>query len=279
MSRAPVTTLSRMLAAVSVVALLAACGQEPAAPAAETPAAAAPAAEAPAPAPAAQAGIPDYVTAAVNDAMRPAAQRENDALRLPAETVTFSGMAPGMVVVDYRPGGGYYTRIFSKVVGPTGKVYVSDSAERIAENAERDDAVEAIAADPNYSNVMVAHPPFAAMDQIGELVDMVWTSANYHDMVNAMTPEGMRPFNEGVFRALKPGGVFFILDHVSAPGAGYTETDTLHRIDIEAVKAEMAAVGFVLDGESDILMRANDDRTTHSSFETSQFMLKFRKPQ
>jgi predicted methyltransferase len=281
MSNATFTRRSRslpsMLAAVSALALLAACSQEPPVPAAEVPAAEAPAAEAPAPV--AEAAIPDYVSAAVNDPMRPAEQRENDALRLPAETVAFSGMVPGMVVVDYRPGGGYYTRIFSKVVGPAGKVYVSDSAERIAENAERDDAVEAIAADPNYSNVVVSHPPFAAMEQIGEPVDIVWTSANYHDMVNAVTSEGMRPFNEGVFRALKPGGLFFILDHASAPGAGYTQTDTLHRIDIEAVRAEMAAVGFVLDGESDILMRAADDRTTHSSFETSQFMLKFRKPE
>ena len=276
MLKTPATRTSMFLMACAATALLTACGQEAPAPA-ETPVAEAPAEPAPAPAPVA-AQIPGYVADAVNDPNRPAEQRELDGVRMPAETIAFAGLEPGNIIVDYRPGGGYFTRIFSKVVGPNGKVYVSDSAERIAENGERDDAVEALAADPNYSNVVVSHPPFAAMDQIGEPVDVVWTSANYHDMVNAVTPEGMRPFHEGVFRALKPGGLYFILDHAGAAGTGYTETNTLHRIDIEAIKTEMAAVGFILEAEGDILMHPADDRTTHSSFETSQFMLKFRKP-
>jgi predicted methyltransferase len=257
--------------------LLAACGQEAPAPA-ET----APPPPAPPPAPelvADPAGVAPYITAAVEDAGRPAEQRENDAVRSPAEVVAISGMAPGDVVVDYRPGGGYYTRIFSKVVGAEGKVYATESAERTEGRPDRTEAVDAIAADPAYSNVEVATPPLAALDEIGEEIDIVWLSNNYHDIVNAETPDGMVPFNEGVFRALRPGGTYFIVDHAAPVGSGYADTDTTHRIDGEILKTDISAVGFVLEEESDLLSRPEDDRTTMASFASAQIILKFRKPE
>jgi predicted methyltransferase len=257
--------------------LLAACGQE-----APTPAPAPEPAPAPAPAPEAAvmpSGVPDYVTAAVEDAGRTPEMRENDAVRSPAEVVAFSGMAPGDVVVDYRPGGGYYTRIFSKVVGPEGKVYGTESAERSEGRPDRTEAVAAIAADPAYSNVEVATPPFASLDEIGEPIDIVWLSNNYHDIVNAETVEGMVPFNEGVFRALRPGGIYFIVDHAAPVGSGYADTNTTHRIDGEIMKTDIAAVGFVLEEESDLLSRPEDDRTGMATFAGAQVILKFRKPE
>ena len=75
--------------------------------------------------------VPDYVAAAVADTARPAEQTADDAVRLPVETVKFAMIAQGDVVAEVRPGGGYYTRILSKVVGPNGKVYAVDSAERL----------------------------------------------------------------------------------------------------------------------------------------------------
>ncbi len=260
--------------AIASAGLLAACSQETPAPAevAAPPPAAPQAAEAPA-------GVPAYITAAVEDAGRTAEHRENDAVRLPAEVIAFSGMAPGDTVVDYRAGGGYYTRIFSKVVGENGTVHPAESAERMEGRPDRTEAVDAIAADPAYSNVEVVTPPLAALDEIGEPVDMVWLSNNYHDVVNAETPEGMVPFNEGVFRALSPGGTYFIVDHAAPLGSGYADTSTTHRIDPEAVIAAITAVGFVLDGESDLLSRPEDDRTGMSSFATAQLILKFRKPE
>ena len=256
--------------------LLAACGQEAPAPAEVAPP------PAPAPAPelvADPAGVPPYVTAAVEDAGRTAEHRENDAVRSPDGVIAFSGMAPGDVVVDYRAGGGYYTRIFSNVVGPEGKVYATESAERMEGRPDRTEAVAAIAADPAYSNVEIATPPLAALDEIGEEVDIVWLSDNYHDIVNAETPEGMVPFNEGVFRALRPGGTYFIVDHAAPLGSGYADTDTTHRIDAEILKTDISAVGFVLEDESDLLSRPEDDRTGMSSFASSQLILKFRKPE
>jgi predicted methyltransferase len=275
MTRTPV-----LLIALTAVSLLVACGQEAEAPAAaDMPAQpAAPAAPPPAPA-AAPAGVPAYITAAVEDPGRPDDQRQNDAARMPGAVIAFAGVMPGDVVVDYRPGGGYYTRMLSKVVGPEGRVIATESAERAEGRPDRTEAVVAIAADPAYGNVEVATPPFAALDEIGEQVDVVWLTNNYHDIVNAETVEGMVPFNEGVFRALKPGGTYFIVDHAAPTGSGYADTNTTHRIDGEVVKQAIEAVGFVLDGESDMMGRPEDDRAGMSSFATAQLVLRFRKPE
>lgn len=223
-------------------------------------------------------GVPDYVTAAVADTARPAEHVADDAVRLPAETLAFAMVKPGDVVAEVRPGGGYYTRLLSKVVGANGKVYAVDSAERLKATPDRMDRIAALGKDVAYANVKVATPPFVSFD-VGEPVDVVWTSANYHDMINGQTPEEMAAFNKSLFAALKPGGIYFILDHAAPAGSGLSATNTTHRIDAEAVKQQVTAAGFTLDAEGDALIRAADDRTTKGAFENSQFMLRFRKPQ
>lgn len=220
----------------------------------------------------------DAITAAVAEPTRPAEQVADDAVRLPAETLAFAMVKPGDVVAELRPGGGYYTRLLSRVVGPNGKVYAVDSAERLKATPDRMDKIAALGKEATYSNIKVATPPFTAFD-LGEPLDLVWTSANYHDMINGQSAEEMAAFNKGVFNALKPGGIYFILDHAAPVGSGLTATNTTHRIDAEAVKQQVTAAGFTLEAEGDALIRAADDRTTKGAFENSQFMLRFRKPQ
>lgn len=220
--------------------------------------------------------IPAYVTAAVNDAGRNAEQRTNDAVRKPAAVIAFSGMKPGDKVADFLPGGGYYTRIFSKVVGANGRVYAAVPAENVARRPDADAAVKALAA-AGYANVSVINPAMAAF-AAPEALDIVWTSDNYHDMKNANDAAAMAALNKSIFNALKPGGLYIVIDHRAAAGSGLTHTRTLHRIDPEAVKAEITQAGFVFDGESDVLNVAGDDLTAHSSFATSQFVFRFRKP-
>jgi predicted methyltransferase len=223
---------------------------------------------------AADAQIPAAVTAAVNDAGRTAEQRKDDAVRMPAAMVAFSGMKAGDKVIDLLPGGGYYTRIFSKVVGPTGKVYAAVPAENMARRPQAADAVKALAG-AGYPNVVVINPPVANISA-PEPVDIIWTSDNYHDLKNNNTD--VAAMNKSIFNALKPGGVYLVIDHKGAPGTGMTQTNTLHRIDPEALKAEILQAGFRLDGESNALNRAADNMTTHSTFESSQVVFRFRKP-
>ena len=112
----------------------------------------------------------------------------------------------------------------------------------------------------------------------------MFTSQNYHDYHDPfMGPVDMAAFGKQVFGALKPGGVFVVIDHVAPAGSGIADTDTLHRIDPAVVKKEMEAAGFVFDGESDVLHNATDphtaavfDKSIRGS--TDQFIYRFRKP-
>jgi predicted methyltransferase len=235
-------------------------------------------------APAAQAAdaLPGYIQSAVADAGRPDADKQRDANRKPAEVIAFAGIKAGDKVGELMPGGGYFTRIFSKVVGEKGVVYaVGPAPAAPAANAPpRPNALAAITADPAYSNVKAAVLDPAS--KLPEPVDLVWTSLNYHDFARRPDAE-LAAINKMVFDSLKPGGVYIVIDHASAPGTGKTVVQTLHRIDPEAVKKDVTSVGFVLDSESKVLLNPKDPHTVpvHDAAmrgTTDQFVLKFRKP-
>ena len=232
----------------------------------------------------AQAATPAYITAAVADPARPAADTQRDADRKPAAMLEFAGVKPGMTVADLIPGSGYFTRLFSAAVGPSGKVYAvstSKAPDAPADAPDRSAAVRAIAADAHYANVTVV--PLGPKEfALATPADVVWTSQNYHDVHNIKDVD-VAGFDKAVFAALKPGGVFIVLDHSAEAGSGFRDTGTLHRIDEEAVKKEVESAGFKLAGESDVL-RNKDDPRTAKVFDpairgrTDQFILKFVKP-
>jgi predicted methyltransferase len=225
--------------------------------------------------------IPAAVAAAVADKGRPDADKERDANRKPAEVVAFAGIKKGDKVVELLPGGGYFTRIFSKVVGDKGVVYALAPPRRPDAPAGAPDpaaAVTAIAAD--HKNVKVGS--ITDGNWAPEPVDVVWTSDNYHDVHNRPNADLMA-FNKHAFDALKPGGTYIVIDHAAAPGSGLKDTSTLHRIDPEAVKSEVTAAGFTFAGESDALRNPADPHTAgvrdpSIRGKTDQFVFKFRKP-
>jgi predicted methyltransferase len=222
--------------------------------------------------------VPGYVSAAIGDAKRPAADKDADAYRAPAASVAFSKVKPGDQVLELLGIGGYYTRILSKVVGPKGHVYTT-IPPALKDNPKFADTEKAIMADPAYSNVSIEVQPTGA-PSAPVPVDMVWTSDNYHDLHNPapVGAEDINAFNKAVFAALKPGGIFFVIDHKGAPGTGITQTGSLHRVDPQAVKDEVQKAGFVFEGESDALRHPNEDYTAHSTFKDEQFIFRFRKP-
>jgi predicted methyltransferase len=221
--------------------------------------------------------VPAPIAAAVADTARPDTDKARDADRKPAETLAFAGVKPGETVVDFLPGGGYFTRIFSKIVGAGGHVYAvlpPGAPEKMAAPAK------ALAADPAYGNVTETEERITAIP--AGSVDLFWTSQNYHDLHNFKDVD-LATFNKGVFDALKPGGIFIVLDHAATPGSGVADTNTLHRIDPQAVKTEVEAAGFKLVGESDLLKNPNDPHTAKVfdpaiRGKTDQFILKFEKP-
>lgn len=226
--------------------------------------------------------VPAYITAAINNPARKA-DTADDSRRKLAEVMAFTGVKPGQKVLELVPGHGYWTRVFSGIVGSAGHVYTVWPNEMGKYSAKSLATWQGLVATLDYANVSLLLQP-AAQLSAPEPVDLVFTAQNYHDYHDSfMGPVDMASFGKQVFNALKPGGVFVVIDHVAPAGSGISDTDTLHRIDPAVVKKEMEAAGFVFDGESNALYNAKDPHTT-SVFDksirghTDQFIYRFRKP-
>ena len=226
--------------------------------------------------------VPGYVTAALADPGR-AMHRAADGRRKPGEVIAFSGLQAGDRVLDLIPGDGYWTRIFSRIVGPDGRVYAVWPVDyaRVAQGNVA--TLRAIAASPEYANVRLAVQPTAELSA-PEPLDMVFTSQNYHDYPDAfMGRIDPGQLNRAVFAMLRPGGTWFIVDHAAEPGSGMRDTERLHRIDPAIVRRQVEAAGFEFVGESRVLRNPADDRS-RPVFDpsvrgrTDQFILRFRKP-
>lgn len=231
----------------------------------------------------AQAAPSPAIVAAVADKARPETDTNRDADRKPAEMLEFAGVKPGQKVADFIPGGGYFTRVFAKAVGPTGKVYAV--INQPAPNAPPPTApppIRAVAADPAYGNIEVVQAGFTSFT-LPEPVDVFWTAQNYHDLHLKRFNLDVASVNKQIFNAIKPGGYYVIVDHVAAAGAPVESADTVHRIDPAIVKREVEAAGFKLVGESKVL-RTDKDDYTKTVFDpalrghTDQFIYKFQRP-
>ena len=180
--------------------------------------------------------VPKPIAAAVADPARPQADRDRDADRKPAECIAFAGLAPKQRIADLIPGGGYFTRIFSGVVGPKGQVFAVAPPKRPDAPPDRPEpsaAVRAIAADEHYKNVIVSVEKVAEL-KLPEKLDMVWTSQNYHDMHNVPNLD-VGAFNKAIYDALKPGGLYVVLDHVA-------NADTANATSVPAMAALLKLV-------------------------------------
>jgi predicted methyltransferase len=233
------------------------------------------------PAPAPDTTTEGVIAAAILDNGRPPEDVARDSARKPALLLALAGVAPGQFVAEMLPGGGYFTRLLSTSVGPNGRVIALVPRQAATAAPDQINPVRAIAANPTYSNVSVETPDGVMSPSI--MVDVVWTAQNYHDIHAYYGAEAATRTNAAVFSALKPGGVYFVIDHAAAAGAGAGSSRTLHRIEKATVIAEVRAAGFVLESESDVLANPADTHT-QSVFDpairgkTDQFVLKFRKP-
>jgi predicted methyltransferase len=231
----------------------------------------------------AAAAVPDYIAAAIADPHRPAEDTAQDGNRKPAAVLAFAGVKPGDTVIDLMPGTGYYTRLFSLIVGPKGRVIALQPAEMDKAAPKGLQSLRSFAEIPPYENVTVLVQPIGALAP-PDGVDLVWTSQNYHDLHDPfMGSPDLLKINQLIFESLKPGGLYVVLDHRAPRGSGTSDTDTLHRIDPAAVRSEVLAAGFKLAAQSDVLRNREDD-DTRSIYDksirgrTDRFIFKFRKP-
>jgi predicted methyltransferase len=220
--------------------------------------------------------IPGYVVRAVGNRSRSDAERKADRSRLPAETIAFAGVAPGMAVAEFIPFYGYFTRLLCDVVGTKGKVYGIENLEW--SNTGFDKQLMG-----QRRNVRLQRTLWGEF-YLPEKIDLFWITQNYHDLhVGEYGYVDIAAFNRRVFDALKPGGIYLIVDQAANPGTPEEKIAVLHRIDKAQVIREVTAAGFVLVDESDALHHPGDDHT-RSIFDasirahTDEFMLKFQRP-
>ena len=220
---------------------------------------------------------PAALAAQAPSAEAPAAPAADPAWKVP-EVLAFIGVKPGDRVADVVAG--RLTAALARAVGPNGKVYAVETAEVVKAHPEALGMMQALAA--RSPNVTVSADPVSV--PLPAALDAVFIRQNYHDLYDKfMGPADVAAFNRAVYAALKPGGVYVVLDHAAVAGSGIGATETLHRIDPARVKADVLAAGFMLDGESKILANPADDHAKNVfdpaiRGKTDQFLFRFRKP-
>ena len=203
-----------------------------------------------------------------------------------AELIRFSRVEVGATVIDVYPGDGDWTRLFSGVVGPEGRVYSFVPAEVAGFKNDPLGRMRALAEEPGRENVEAVSADLVVMPEVTQAADVVWLHLFYHDLHTAlMQAKGATAarFNRAVFERLKPGGYYVIVDHAAAAGTGTGDAQTLHRIDPAAVREEVEAAGFVLDEESTLLAHKDDPHSVKVfdpsvKGQTDRFAYRFVKP-
>lgn len=210
---------------------------------------------------------------------RPQADRDQDAGRHPAEFIRFLGLERGDRVADLMTGGGYWTRILVPLVGPDGRVLAGNNPFFGQYYGE---ALTKLLAEPAFARVVRIDGPVdqVALPTDGSL-DAVLMVMAYHDLFLGTEDRGA--LNRKVFAALKPGGVYGIIDHDAGRGVGATKVEALHRIEKQTVVDEIQAAGFRLAGEAEFLRNAADDHSAAIfapavAGKTDRFVLRFEKP-
>lgn len=227
------------------------------------------------------AATPANIAAAMADKGRPATETARDAARKPGELLEFAAVKPGQTVVDLIMGGGYFTRLLSVAVGPKGQVIAYQPSEFVQFQAKYAEDQKAVAG--AYANVKPLTASLGTLD-LPDNVDMVLTVQNYHDLhLTPFPKDTAAKVNAEVFKSLKPGGLYVIVDHVAVAGSGLEPAMKVHRIDPAIIRQEVEAAGFKFEGESPMLKDASDPHTANVfdpaiRGKTDQAVLKFRKP-
>jgi predicted methyltransferase len=187
--------------------------------------------------------------------------RALDAGRRPAELLRFLALRPGMKVADLGAGRGYTTELLARAVGPTGVVYGQNSKGLLGFVGE---AWTARLARPACANVVRVDREFEApLPPEATGLDLVVMNALYHDTVWLGVDRAA--MNRAVLAALRPGGLFVVIDSSARPGTGTADAKTLHRIDEAVVREEVQAAGFRLAAEAPFLRSPVDQRDWNAS--------------
>lgn len=223
--------------------------------------------------------VPKVIQAAVKNEKRPGADRARDNDRKPGQVMSYAGIKPGMVVADLMAGGGYYSELLARVVGKDGKVYAQNNKIALQKFADR--AMKKRLEGRDLDNVVRWDKELEELGLEENSLDAAFMVLFYHDTYWMKVDR--EKMNAQILEALKPGGVFIMIDHHAEKGSKDRDVKSLHRVDAEMVKQELLKAGFKLVGESELLRNKKDDRTINvfrpgMRGKTDRFLMKFVKP-
>ena len=223
--------------------------------------------------------VPDYIRNALDSPNRPDTDKERDEIRKIAELMEFFAVQPGQRVADLMASRGYIAGLLAEIVGSEGIVFAQNSEALLKRFKGQDPTAERIA-QFDLSNMVAITIELEEL-KFPEPLDAIFSFMFYHDTVWVGTDRAR--MNAAIFRALKPGGTFAVVDHHTAPGAGVSQAQDLHRIERQVVIDEVTTAGFELEDETALLENPDDpldamvfDKSIKDH--THKFVLKFRKP-
>jgi predicted methyltransferase len=219
--------------------------------------------------------------AILDSTRRPEADRKRDADRKPAETMAFFGITPGMSVGELMTSRGYFTGVLAEAVGETGKVYGQNNKWLRDRVKDTNRPLGELITKGGYKNIIEQNTELEDLQLPAGQLDAIFVVMFYHDLYwLGINREAM---NKSVMAALKPGGLYAIIDHHAAPGMGTMDVNKNHRIERHEVVDDITKAGFVLAEETDLLENSKDPMNV-TVFQqelrghTNQFVLKFKKP-
>jgi predicted methyltransferase len=227
--------------------------------------------------------VADYA-AVLADPGRPAADKNDDAARKPAEVLAFAQIRAGDTVLEMEAGRGWYSDILANAIGSSGKLIVQYPPEFNYGDAAYKARVDA----GRLKNATITVSAFDKLQASDNSVDKVLWILGPHELY--FTPRNAQAGVLGdvqktyaeIARVLKPGGVFVAMDHAANAGAPSSTGQTIHRIDPAVVLAAAKAAGLEYIDKSDVLANPADDRSkmvfdASVRRHTDQFLFRFRK--
>lgn len=223
----------------------------------------------------------EKIKTALKAEVRSEADTDRDRNRKPLQTLEFFGLRDDMRVLELIPGGGWYTKILAPVVSEKGQYYAAIGANRISDLAKEPglEKIKIVAEETKLYRKDGERFYSLEADSLGvKDLDMVLTFRNYHNFAE----EGRRNMNKLAFEALKPGGIYAVVDHTARHMEQQTPANR-RRIDPVLAIKEIQEAGFEFVDYSDLHYRADDELRYEVGAKsvtgnTDRWTIKFRKP-